>query len=431
VKPRFWIALAALVVLGLLSLAVVPRLLGRRNVADAAPPAAVVAARPRSGAAERTLRYSGTLRAKGTITVMSKVPGRLESLLVSEGQVVARDEPLARIEDKAVRLQLRQARAALQAAEAQYAKARQGVRAEELENARALHEKARKDLATAEESFQRSERLFRSGAIAKAQYEEAEGRLRSARTELENAGRTLQMLEEGAGPQEQEMAQSQVEAARASYELARLRLEDTEIRAPERGSVARILQDEGNTVGGAVPILVLVQDDPILAEVAVPERHYGELLEERDSIRCRVRPSAYPDAGAFAGKITAVAPTVNPGSRTFTVSVEIPNPEMLLRPGMYAEVELVLERRESALLVPETAVLERGGRTVVFVLEEEGTADGQARRETVAREREVLTGLSGPGAIEILRGVSPADRLVVEGNAFLEDGQAVLVAEEP
>jgi RND family efflux transporter MFP subunit len=428
VKARYWIILALAVSAGLLGWALVPRLLGSGSAVGTEEAFAVVVAAPRTGQIERALRYPGTLRPAGTVTVLSKIPGRIEGILVEEGQLVGGDELLVRIEDTAVRLQMQQAYAAWQAAEAQYDKARRGVRAEELENARALYQKASEDLATAEESFQRSERLYRSGTIAKAQYEEAESRLRSARTELENAGRTLKMLEEGASPEEQEMARSQARAARASYELARLQVEDTEIRAPVAGSIARILQDEGNTVGGSVPILVLVQDDPIFAEAAVPERHYGELIARKQEVQCRVRPAAYPGADPFVGTISEIAPTIDPGSRTFAVTVKIPNPQLVLRPGMYAEVELVVERREQALLVPETAVLERDRQSVVFVIGQPA-AGPNGGGEAAARQREVRVGLSTPGVVEIVEGIALGDLVIVEGNAFLEDGQRVRILE--
>jgi RND family efflux transporter MFP subunit len=428
-KARLWIPLAGVAVLGLVAWGVLAERSSRREAGVQAEAVAVIVAAPRTGPVERTLLYSGSLVPKSTVTLTARVPGKIERILVEEGQLVTRDQPLLLVEDDAVRLQMQQAHAAWQAAQAQYEKARRGVRTEELENARALYETAREDLQTAEESFRRSEKLFASGAIAKAQYEEAESALRSAKTELENAGRTVKMLEEGASPEEQEMARAQAQAARASYDLARLQVDYTELRAPEAGTVARILQDEGNTVGGAVPILVLVQDDPIVAEVAVPERHYGELVSHKDRIECRVRPAAYPESESYIGSIGSVAPTISPGSRTFGVSVEIPNPRGLLRPGMYVEVELVMERRERALLVPESAVLERDGRSVVFVAQESSDGTDAQGLRGVAEERTVAAGLRQRGSVEILDGISARERVIVEGNVFLEDAQPVLIVE--
>ncbi len=378
---------------------------------------------PRIGAIERVLSTSGTVTADRTITVTSKVAGRIEVIPVQEGQGVARGELLVQIDEQTPRLQLDQADAAWQAAQAQYEKALRGPRPEELENARALYGKAEKDLATAEESLTRSEQLYRSGAIPKAQFEQVESTLRAARTELENAGRSLQMLEQGTSAEEKRIALAQANAARASYELARLQLENTRIRAPGPAVVARVLQDEGNIIGTSTPILVLIQDERIQIEIELAEKYYGDILSSGGSLESRIFPQAYPGTEAFQGRIFTVAPTINPRSRTFTVTVDITDPRDLLRPGMYAEVELILQRIPDALLIPASAVLERAGQQVVFVVEGSG---GSA----VAAARKVVPGLTSAAEVQILSGIDSQDLVIVEGNSFLEEGQPIGVLEE-
>ena len=260
-KKRWWIVIVGIGLAAVLAWMAGRWIIARNNVeAEPRQQVTVRVERPRIGVIERVLHTSGTLRAGSTINVTSKVAGRIEAVPVQEGQSVAEGDLLVQIEEQTPRLQLEQAYAAWQAAQAQYEKALRGPRPEELENARALYEKAEKDLVTAEESFTRSEQLYNSGTIPKAQFEQAESSLRAARTELENARRSLQMLEEGATEEEKRMARAQADAARASYELARVQLENTRIRAPGPAVVARILQDAGNIVGTSAPILVLVQD---------------------------------------------------------------------------------------------------------------------------------------------------------------------------
>jgi HlyD family secretion protein len=424
VKKRWWLFIVLIGVAAVL-LWVVVRWITTAN-SRAPEPEQRVTVRvelPRIGAIERVLSTSGTLTAGSTIYVTSKISGRIDAIPVQEGQAVAQGELLVQIEEQTPRLQLEQAHAAWQAAQAQYEKALKGPRPEELENARALYDKAEKDLATAEESFARLEQLFQSGTIPKAQFEQAESTLRAARTELENAGRSLQMLEQGASPEERRMARAQAEAARASYELALLQLDNTRIRAPGGAVVARVLQDEGNIVGTSTPILILVRDDRIQVEIEVAEKYYGEMLSGGKSLEARVFPQAYPGTAAFPGQIFTVAPTINPGSRTFTVTVDITDPRDLLRPGMYAEVELVLQRIPDALLIPASALQDRAGERIVFVVEGTG-------RAAVASARRVVPGLPGATEVQILSGIDPQDRVIVEGNSFLEEGQRVGVLEE-
>jgi multidrug efflux pump subunit AcrA (membrane-fusion protein) len=96
---------------------------------------------------------------------------------------------------------------------------------------------------------------------------------------------------------------------------------------------------------------------------------------------------------------------------------------MLLRPGMYAEVELVLKRVSDALLVPVSALLDRDSRQLMFVVEGSG-------ENTFASARNVVTGLSDAAEVQILSGIDLQDRVIVEGNSFLEDGQTIGVLEQ-
>jgi RND family efflux transporter MFP subunit len=423
VKKRWWLVILLIGVVAVLTWGLVRWIQSADRIdSETQQTVTVKVASPRIGLIERVLSTSGTLTAGATITVTTKVSGRIEAILVEEGQAVEEGELLVQIDEQAPRLQLEQAYAAWQAAQAQYEKALRGPRPEELENARALYEKAEKDLATAEQSFNRSERLYRAGTIPQAQFEQAETTLRAARTEMENAGRSLQMFEQGVSAEEKRMALAQANAAKASYKLARLQLDNTQIRASADAVVARVVQDEGNIVGTSTPILILVQDEKVQVEIELAEKYYGEISAVAESVEARVFPQAYPGTNAFQGGIFTVAPTINPGSRTFTVTLDIADPQALLRPGMYAEVELVLQRIPDAILVPSSAVLDRAGRQIVFVVVDSG-------QQTVAAARNVVPGLSNPAEVQIVSGIGPNDPVIVEGNSFLEDGQRIGVPE--
>jgi multidrug efflux pump subunit AcrA (membrane-fusion protein) len=377
----------------------------------------VVVALPHRGETERTLGYAGTLEPQALVTVTSKIEGRIERILVGEGDTVQTGRTLVQIEDDTVRLQLEQARSAVAAAQAQLDKAQRGVRPEELENARALLKQAEEDFTTGEQNYLRTERLYQEGALAKARFEEAERQLRDAQTRLENARRNVRMMEQGAGPEEQRMAEANLKAAQAQAQLAGLQLDFTRIRSPLAGRVARVLIDEGNLASRATPLLVLVRDDPMLVRIPVPERHYAAFSAGRQTISARVRLDALPGQDELAGSITSISPTVEPASRTFTVEVRLENRAGRLKAGMYADVQFVMERRSEALLVPATALVERGGRPGVFTVD--------SRSEPLARFREIVPGIRTQEEIEILQGLTGGERIVVEGNAFLEEGQRV------
>ena len=305
---------------------------------------------PSRGAISRTLRYAGTLEPRAMVTVLSKVPGRVERILVSEGDAVTKGQLLVLMEDDVARLQAAQAAAALEAAQAQLEKARRGVRPEELANAQATLAAAEKDLADAETAFQRAERLYADGAITKAAREEAQAKLRAARTGVENARRSVQMMEQGAGSEEQRMAEAQLASARAQYDLAKLNLDNTRVTAPIGGQVAKVPIDEGNLAGAATPLLVIVNETAMVVKAAIPERHYGEFLAAGEGMKAEAVFAALPDRGALTGRLISVSPTIDPASRTFTAEVEVTDPKAELRSGMYASVTFQVERADDALL---------------------------------------------------------------------------------
>jgi len=420
VKKRWIWIVVGLAVLGLIGYSVMTRILAQSVKPDESAGVPVVVTHPRRGEILRTLSYAGTLQPNAMVTLTPKVAGRIERIFVKEGDWVGRDQVLAQMDDQVVRLQADQAAGALAAAQAQFDKARKGVRSEELQNAEASLAQAEKDLSTAEQNFQRSERLFKEGAISRSKFEDGQRQFQNAQTQLDNARRSVQMMQKGASSEELSMAESQVKAMQAQYDLARLQMDYAKVTTPVAGRVAKVHTDQGNIAGQATPLVTVVQDDPILVKIPVPEKYYGDIKARAAMIEARVSPNALPGE-TFQGRVSAVSSTVDPASRTFTVEVELANGAGRLHSGMYAGVDLVVERIPDALLVPTVALLKRGGKTGVYTVVE---ANSQH-----ARFVEVATGLAEGESTQVLSGLAEADRVVSEGNSFLEEGEKVVPAD--
>lgn len=430
---RLGIIALALVVGVFVALPVLRFLSDQGEEERAVEPTPVVLATPLRSRVEDVSSYPGRLAADSTVRVFPKVAGTATTVHVEENDVVAAGELLISLDDETQRLQMQQAYSAWQAAEAQYRKAGEGARPEELENARASLRQSERDLEKAQANLNRQRSLFEAGSISRAQLEAAENQLSGARTQVENARRSLQLLETGARREDVLAAQAQAESARKQYELARLQLRRTEIRAPVGGTVVSVATEAGNSVGPQAPVAVIVNDALMYARITVPERDYGQLSGRAGSVTARVRPLAYEDMDAVSGRLTSVSRVIDPESRTFSAEVAVENGSGTLRPGMYVEVDLVLEARERALLVPSTAVVERNGRSVVFIAQtaesgRPGEAGSVAQSEGLtARSVPVATGLRTAGGLEITAGLAGGERVVIEGNAFLEDGQPIRV----
>jgi HlyD family secretion protein len=406
-----------LIVAGVFGVAGVRFFIGTNDVAEEISAVPVVTGTPEIRTVEEILRYPGTLNSRETVTIVPKMAGRVERIAVGEGDLVRFGAQLIRLEAESASLQADQALSAWNAADAQLRAAERGVRDAELENAQADLNQAEEDFGSAERNFERSKRLYESGTIAKAAYEDADSKLGSARTMLENARRSVKMMEDGASSEELDMARANAEAAKSVYDLAKLQLDYAEVTAPAAGIIAKIFVDEGNMVGIGTALMAIIQADPIEACVQVPEKHYARFSEVGGGMRLRVSPIAYPDHPPFDGVITKVAPIIDPASRTFEVCASVANPAGLLKPGMYVNTEILIGSEADLLMVPDTAVVLRDGKRVLFKVV------GDA--PMVAGRIFVETGKKSGGFTAVTGDITETELIVILGNSFLEDGQTV------
>ena len=376
---------------------------------------------PLTGKMTNTITYTGHLTPFKTVQVTPKVAGALETIFVKEGSRIEQGEKIAQLEDDDLRLQMEQAYSAWQSALSQYRKVKSGARKEELQSAKASLKQAKDELETAKNNLDRSKRLYEAGTISKSQYEEAQNSYNSAKTEVENAQRQVQIMEEGASPEEVNMARSNAEAREKQYELAKRQFEHATITAPVSGTIIKMKVDEGNMISRSMPVAVIIQDNPVYAEIPVPEKYYSNFQGRVGNMKARINPIAYPDKKGFPATVTNIPETINAESRTFSIKAEVQNQEGLLRPGMYVEATIILDTIENTVIIPASAIVNRNGRDVVYLI--------QSGNSYHAKEVPVKTGLRDDRTIQIIEGLSGDEQVIIQGNTFLEEGQQVKVVE--
>lgn len=217
------------------------------------------------------------------------------------------------------------------------------------------------------------------------------------------------------------LARAEVALERARHELAR-----TTTVAPFPGLVADVRVHPGEFVGAGEEVLTLVDLHPIRVEVQVPE---SELRWLAVGGRARVRLPALP-AEEFAGPISAINPVVDPGFRTGRVIVTVANPEGTIRPGMYARVVLAGRSFPDRVLAPREALVERDGRTLVFLFQPLLDAPG----EGLAWWLYVTPGIGTAREVELVATdetplPQPGSAVIVDGNYSLVHQARVRVAE--
>jgi membrane fusion protein (multidrug efflux system) len=306
--------------------------------------------------------YTGTaaITADNQAYVMPKVRGEIREVLVQEGDRVRAGQVLARLDGDQLRLEVAQAEA---------------------------------NLRKLERDYQRTLELQKRGLVSSTAFDNLKYEL---------------------------------DAARATYELAALQLSYTSVRSPIDGVVTARMDavKVGNTVtpvGGVIEsadsaMFVVTDFRSLVLEISVPE---GQLSRLAVGQSAEISVDAVPGK-LFPGRISLITPRVDFATATFPVKVEIEDPDGLLRPGMFARIGIVYDRREGAVQIPRSALVDGDGPPSVFVVE-----DGKAV------ERPLQLGLSNGGFVEVLSGVGRDDRVVVVGQGALKTGTVVRVVNEP
>jgi membrane fusion protein (multidrug efflux system) len=204
----------------------------------------------------------------------------------------------------------------------------------------------------------------------------------------------------------------EMEALEASYNLAKLELDYTQIRAPIDGVVSNRFIRLGNTIAVNEAAFRVTSFDPLVAYLHVPEREYRNIREDQV---VGIDIDALQDQRIIAS-VTRVSPIVDPETGTFKITIEISDDQRRIKPGMFGRISIVYDQHNNVLQVPRSAILEDSGETSVFVVE-----DDKAVR------RSVTTGYSNSGMIEIMSGLTDDDRIVTVGHVGLKDDAVVTV----
>ncbi|MQA28313.1 MAG: efflux RND transporter periplasmic adaptor subunit [Luteitalea sp.] len=322
-----------------------------------------------------TMTVVGNLIGAATVEAVPKVSGRLESVSVRLGDRVGRGQRLAKVEDREILEQVKQA-------EASY-----GVSAATIRQREA-------DLRLAQTNLERSRNLFERELIPKQTYDDTEARYQAAAAQLD-------------------LAKAQHSQAEARLDELKINLANTTITSSVSGFVASRVLDPGAWVTPSSAFISVVDISVVRLVANIVER---DLRRITAGMKATVEVDAFPGE-MFEGRIAHVAPVLDPATRTAQIEVEIDNAKLRLKPGMYARVSFTVEHRENALVVPANAVVDLNGKKGVF-LPDEGD---------VARFHAITIGMVDSQHVEVAAGLSEGARVVTTGSAALREGDKILL----
>jgi RND family efflux transporter MFP subunit len=322
-----------------------------------APP--VMAERASAERVTDRIEATGQLLAQAEATVAAQVGGEVTGISADEGAAVALSQEIVAIDPERRKLEVEDA------------------------SARVVQAEAELDEARREEA--RLAKLSGRGAVSQAQLDQG-------RTQLS-------------------LARARLVAAQAQLGLAQRALRDASVTAPFAGLIARRFVNAGEFVNAGDPLFDLVALDPVEVEF-----HLAEVDSSRVAVgqQVEVRVASFADE-VFRARVSVVAPTIDPATRTRRVKAVLANPEGRLLPGTFARVDLGVAERDGVVMVPQEAVLQRSDGSVLYRL---------VGGERVERLR-VETGVYRGELVEVRGAVAAGDWIVVRGQTGLVDGSPV------
>lgn len=362
--------------------------------------------------------FPGKVEASKKVELAFQVPGLLANFPVRAGQTVKKGELIAQLRQdefqarlKTLQGQLDQARATLRGLQA-------GVRPEERLRLEGQVRAAEARLANARSELDRNERLVRTGAASRADYETTQTNFKVAQEDLKAA---QQMLEKGVMAREEDLdaQEAQVRGIEGRVVEAKLHLEDSTLHAPYDGVIAQRFVEPNQNITARQPIVKFQDVDEIEVAVDVPETVMMTDLRSADIVQLLATFSGAPGI-QFPVHIIEIAQRADPVTQTFKVRVamKVP-PDVNLLPGMTASVRVTYRRASvlgNQILVPISSVYkESSGEQVVWAI----------GPDQVVSRRAVKLGEATAGKIELKSGVQPGDRIAVAGVTFLREGMKV------
>lgn len=230
--------------------------------------------------------------------------------------------------------------------------------------------------------------------------------------------RQREMFERKLIPQDAfERARYDLDTQRAAYEIAKLELSYTEIRAPIDGVVSRRSVKLGNLVQPNQSLFKIDDFDPLEAVIHVPEREMRRIAAGQP---VQMLVDALPDA-VFSGSVDRVSPVVDASTGTFRVVAQFRDESGRLRSGMFGRVRIIYDQRVDALVVPRAALLGDVDDASLYVIEDD-----------TAKRRKVRLGYTDGSQVEVIEGLSEGEQVVTLGQAALRDGAKVqVIMKEP
>jgi HlyD family secretion protein len=364
------------------------------------------------------LTYS--LNATGDITPMMqvdlfpRVSGYLERIDVNLGDSVRQGQVIAQIDRTDFMQKVKEMEAKVAQAKANLSELEAGSRPEELRQAEEAVKQAQSRFDNAKLHRERIEALFKRQVISKKEADSAEMDYTVAEAQLAASQQNLKLVKEGVRQEVREGSRAKLKEMEALLAQEQIRLQNTLIVAPFQGEIIRKYVDAGALVSSSTPIVNLVHTMTLKIVANVLERDIPLL---KPGMKAKIQAEAYPGK-VFEGKVARVNTGLELSTRTLQAEIEIPNSSRLLKPGMFARIEVVMLEKPEVLAIPSNAVMVEQGERFVYVVQ-----------GNKAARTPILTGIEQDRFVEVKEGLKEGDQVVTRGQEAIRENTTLRVVE--
>lgn len=435
-KGLFWgIGLGVLLTLGATRLFLAPTASNNSeptaNVTDIAPAQAVTITKVTTTDIDNRLNASGTVTAYERTPVMSQAEGlQITEVLAEKGDVVKQGQVLVRLDNRGILAQKAEAEGSVAQVQARLDELQAGTRTEEIaqaqakvDNASSAIAKAESDLKLIQKRVERNRNLQAEGAITRDRFDEVlnqeqvtKSDLAGAKANFQEAKQALAQLKAGSRPQTIAQAQAELVQAKGRLEGIEAQLADTTVVAPTSGIIASRDAKVGQITSASQMLFSIIENGRLELRLQIPETLIGKI---KPGQLVQISSNANRDLD-LTGKVREIDPLIDDSSRQATVEVDLPSGTNL-QPGMFLQAAISTNTSKGQAVPIEALLPQSGNQAIAFVLQSDNTVKAQT-----VKMGEILSGEK----VEVIEGLQSGDRIVIEGAAYLKDGDRVKVSND-
>ncbi|MEK7486801.1 MAG: efflux RND transporter periplasmic adaptor subunit [Planctomycetota bacterium] len=356
--------------------------------------------------------FTGFLKPSREAFLSPKTQGILESIFYKEGQEVPAEKILAQIESDSLKLEKKLKQQELLIAQKNYQKLLKGSRKEDVDRLKSKLKELEVQIENVSWNLEKIKKLYQDGVVPEKQIQDTDANYRMLQQLLEQTRSSLTMAEKGNWDEDVETAHIQCELVQVALELIDKRIEDTCLKAPFLGYLAEVSAEIGEYATPPKILFHLIEMDPIIMEIGVPEYLLSRLHEQQ---LVDIKLNAFSEQ-PFSGEISRLPLITQANSRLFPVEIKIQNPEKKLKPGMLGTASITFKSLLSQYVFSLNYSIPKETKKIIY-LESGG----------VCKRVELENCLIYQGQIIVSPELLASPQLIISGALDLSDGDRVQI----